>query len=295
MLKDSPRNLPKGIRPKMRTKDGKAVPVVTKDGMPVYRVRVWDPVLKRQVERTAEGLEAAKLLLEEFNDAKRRPGRLQAERVRFVDVAARYLVAYKVKRDGTPRPKSSLAKERTFLNVYLIPSLGNAWMGDLDLPELNDAIRAMTLKDGTPASGSTKSTAASVLRRLFAWAREERIIPSNPALELRTGWGGSVRRRVLIPSIPQVLRLAEALDRVKPGLGDGAMGLALTGLRWGEAVAVPAEEQDPHGQGPDDRRQARGAGSRGARRRSFFASQVDQAAGISRRHCRRGLARRGVA
>jgi integrase len=244
MLKDSPRNPPKGIRPKTRTKDGKTVPVVNKDGAPVYRVRVWDSVLKRQVERTAEGLDAAKALLDGFNEAKRRPGRLQAERVRFVDVAARYLVAYKVKRDGTARPKSSLAKERTFLNVYLIPSLGNAWIGDLDLPELNDAIRVMALKDGTPASGSTKSTAASVLRRLFAWAREERIIPNNPALELRTGWGGSVRRRVLIPSIPQVLRLAEALDRFKPGLGDVAMVLAFTGLRWEEAVAVPAESVD---------------------------------------------------
>ena len=53
MSKGSPRNLPKGITPKTRTKDGKAVPVVTKDGTPVYRVRVWDAVLKRQVERTA--------------------------------------------------------------------------------------------------------------------------------------------------------------------------------------------------------------------------------------------------
>ena len=156
MSMDSPRNLPKGIRPKTRTKGGKAVPVLTEDRTPVYRVRVWDPVLKRQVERTAEGLEAAKALLKQFTEAKRRPGRLTAERVRFVDVAAHYLVAYKVKRDGTPRPKSSLSKERTFLNVYLIPVLGNAWIGDLDLPELNDAIRGMTLKDGTPASGSTK-------------------------------------------------------------------------------------------------------------------------------------------
>ena len=248
MSMDSPRNLPKGIRPKTRTKGGKAVPVLTEDGTPVYRVRVWDPVLKRQVERTAEGLEAAKALLKQFAEAKRRPGRLTAERMRFVDVAAHYLVAYKVKRDGTPRPKSSLSKERTFLNVYLIPVLGNAWIGDLDLPELNDAIRDMTLKDGTPASGSTKSTAASVLRRLFAWAREERIIPANPALELRTGWGGSVRRRVVIPSIPQVIRLAEALDRFKLGLGDVAMVLAFTGLRWEEAVAVPAENVDLEGQ-----------------------------------------------
>lgn len=216
--------------------------------MPVYRVRVWDSVLKRQIERTAGGLEAAKALLESLNDMQRRPARLLAKRVRFVDVAARYLVAYRAKRDGTSRPKSSLAKERTFLNVYLIPSLGNAWIGDLDLPELNDTIRGMTLKDGIPASGSTKSTAASVLRRLFAWAREERIIPANPVLELRTGWGGSVRRRVLIPSIPQVVRLAEALDHFKHGLGEVAMVLAFTGLRWEEAVAVPAENVDLDGQ-----------------------------------------------
>src|SRR5579875_1594575 len=86
MSKGSPRDLPKGITPKTRAKDGKVVPVVTEDGTPVYRVRVWDAVLKKQIERTAEGLDAARQLLEEFNEAKRRPGRLQAERVRFVDV-----------------------------------------------------------------------------------------------------------------------------------------------------------------------------------------------------------------
>jgi integrase len=79
-----------------------------------------------------------------------------------------------------------------------------------------------------------------VLRRLFAWAREARIIPFNPALGLRTGWGGSIRRRVIIPSIPQVLRLAQALDQFQPGLGDMATVLAFTGLRWEEAVAVPS-------------------------------------------------------
>jgi integrase len=153
-----------------------------------------------------------------------------------------------VKRDGTPRPKSSLAKERTCLNVYILPALGNAWIGDLDLPELNATIRHLALQDGTPASGSTKSTVASVVRRLFAWAREERIIPVNPALELRTGWGASVRRRVIIPSIPQVLRLAAALDQFKPGLGDVAVVLAFTGLRWEEAVAVPIGNVNLDGQ-----------------------------------------------
>ena len=102
MSKDGRKDLPTGITRKMRKKGTRTVPVFTKDGTPVYRVRVWDPVTKRQIERTAEGLEAAKALLGEFNEAKRRPGRLKAERVRFIDVAARYIVAYKIKRDSTP-------------------------------------------------------------------------------------------------------------------------------------------------------------------------------------------------
>ncbi len=67
------------------------------------------------------------------------------------------------------------------------------------------------------------------------------VIPANPAQELRIGWGGSVRRRVVIPSIPQVLRLAAAVDHFKPGLGDVAIVPAFTGLPWEQAVAVPVE------------------------------------------------------
>jgi integrase len=52
----------------------------------------------------------------------------------------------------------------------------------------------------------------------------------------------------LIPSIPQVILLAEALDHFKPGLGDVAMVLAFTGLRWEEAAAVPAANVDLDGQ-----------------------------------------------
>src|SRR5215472_11663084 len=109
MARDDRRDSPAGITPKYRTAKGKRVPVTTPGGAQIYRVRLWDPVLKRQIEKNAVGLEAAKKLLEDFNEAKRRPGRLTAEHVRFVDMAARYLVAYRTKRDGTPRPKSSLA------------------------------------------------------------------------------------------------------------------------------------------------------------------------------------------
>jgi hypothetical protein len=93
MPRDGRRDLPAGITPKLRKQGTKSVPVTTADGMPVYRVRLWDPVLKRQIERTAVGLEAAEKLLAEFNDAKRRPGRARAEHVRFADVAVSYLMA----------------------------------------------------------------------------------------------------------------------------------------------------------------------------------------------------------
>jgi hypothetical protein len=102
MTRGDRRDLPAGITLKYRTVNGKRVPVTAARGVPVYRVRLWDPVLRRQIERTAAGEEAARKLLEEFNEAKRRPGRLTAEHVRFVDVAARYLRAYRTKRDGTP-------------------------------------------------------------------------------------------------------------------------------------------------------------------------------------------------
>jgi len=249
MPRHNDQGLPSGISAKVRTVDGLRQPCTGPGGDQLYRVRVWDSVLKKQVERVVEGLEAAKELLAEYTETKQtRPGRLHAQRVRVAEVAARYLVAYRTKRDGTPRPKSSLAKERNVLNAYLLPSLGNAWIGDIDLPDLNAVIRDLKKRDGKPASASTKGTAAAVLRRMFIWAREERIIVTNPALELRTGWGASLRRRVVIPSIPQVLRLAAALDHFKPGLGDVAVVLAFTGLRWEEIVAVPAENVDVEAQ-----------------------------------------------
>jgi integrase len=262
MSKGSPRDLPKGVTPRTRRINGKIVHMTSDDGELLYRVRVWDPVIKKQAERVVEGLDAAKELIAEYAKAKRRPTRLMAERVRFTEAAARYLVAYKIKRDGTDRPKSSLAKERSCLNAYILPVLGNAWIGDLDLPDLNEMVRDLVLQDGSPASGGTKSTVAAVLRRLFAWAREERIVPVNAALELRTGWGSSVRRRVIIPSIPQVFRLAAALDHFKPGLGDVAVVLAFTGMRWEEAVAVLADSVDTESQSIRVERTASESGGR---------------------------------
>jgi hypothetical protein len=55
---------------------------------------------------------------------------------------------------------------------------------------------------------------------------------------------------VLLPRIPQVLRLAEALDHFKPGLGDVTMVPAFTGLHWerGRGRRRPLENVDLDGQ-----------------------------------------------
>ena len=56
MSKGNPRDLPRGITPKTRTKNGKAVPVVTEDGTPVYRVH-WRSVEGR-VDSVISGADA---------------------------------------------------------------------------------------------------------------------------------------------------------------------------------------------------------------------------------------------
>jgi len=48
------------------------------------------------------------------------------------------------------------------------------------------------LQDDTRASGGAKNTLASAIRRMFARAHEERIIRTNPALELSLQAAGSV-------------------------------------------------------------------------------------------------------
>src|SRR5260221_11173187 len=91
MTRSGQRDRPTGIPAKTRRKDGAPVPATAGDGTVLYRVRMWDPVLKKQIERVTAGVDAAEELLAEFNVAKRRPGRTQAGHSRFADAPARSL------------------------------------------------------------------------------------------------------------------------------------------------------------------------------------------------------------
>jgi hypothetical protein len=100
-----------------------------------------------------------------------------------------------------------------------------------------------------------------VLRRLFAWAREERIIPANPALELRTGWGGSVRRRVIIPAWVNPDQLGDPTpcpDHDVATLIDHLIGASWLGVALSRGES-PARMEFPHielADAPDQLRRA---------------------------------------
>jgi hypothetical protein len=79
MPRSSQPELPAGITVKTRRHGGATVPAMAADGTVLYRVRMWDPVLKKQIERVTAGRDAAEQILADFNAAKRQPGRTQAE------------------------------------------------------------------------------------------------------------------------------------------------------------------------------------------------------------------------
>jgi hypothetical protein len=93
-------------------------------------------------------------------------------------------------------------------------------------------------------SGSGAHLASQIVRLLSTTSNH----PHQPSAGTAHRLGRFYPASVLIPSIPQVMRLDAALDHFKPGLGDVAMVLAFTGLRWEEAAAVPIKNVDLDGQ-----------------------------------------------
>lgn len=229
--------------PKPKVRDGKQV---VRDGKPVFRVRVWDPTLRKQIEECIAGEDEAWTRLHELEAAKRRkPGSVRPrQKITFNEVCDEFLLEFATRLDGSPRPLATWRGAQSYIDCYLRPTLGQAYIDDLDVAELKSCLVDLKRRDGKPAAGATKSCGATNLRRVFAYAREKRYVATNPALELPNGWGGVSRRRTLIPSLPQVDRLADALDQVHAGYGDIARVLALVGLRIEELAYVPLDLVD---------------------------------------------------
>src|SRR5664279_5342256 len=108
-----------------RDRDGQTV---RRNGKVVFRVRVWDPQLNRQGERTVVGDRAAKAVHETLTAEKRRLGEqnrpLATKKITFGEIIPAYLRAYATRTDGTPRPTASWRSERSMIQAYVVPKLG---------------------------------------------------------------------------------------------------------------------------------------------------------------------------
>lgn len=234
-----------GPKPLMRRNPdtNKMEQATNEDGVPIYRVRIWDSVVKAQHEEKVAGRVAALTRWQELLGAKvARPNqRLSQEQVSVLEAAKRFIEEYKTKLNGEPRPRATVKKVSTMIFGYVTPKLGHVMMDYVDLPDLSDIVENMELLDGSPASPGSKSTLAGAIRSMWKWARKRRLVKTNVALELETGFGAPARRRIVIPSLPMVERQAETMESYQAGLGDIVRTLAYTGMRWEEAVAVPLD------------------------------------------------------
>lgn len=109
------------------------------------------------------------------------------------------------------------------------------------------------------------------MKSFYKWAVLHNYVADNPTVGLPSRWAATTKRRVLIPSVRDVLRLATALDEVSRNRsGDLAIVMGLVGLRWEELVGLPRD--DDHVDMNRcmlriDRSRHRGSAQRGGRRR----------------------------
>lgn len=236
------------------------------NGEPKYFVKVWDPHLKKQIGRRIVGLPLAKQVEADLKaevavplelrtpTEEIRAALVRGSRVDKVDSdglmtftmwSEIYLERFASKPDGSPRPRSSVAKDRAILNAYLLPTLGPRSLLSIRLPELEDLVSGLTRQDGTPLAGSSKQTVVGVLKRVFKMAVRRGALTSDPTYAMTTAWGGvSQPRRGLKPLLHEVERLAKACEALLKGMGDLIRILAFTGMRFEELAGLQAEDID---------------------------------------------------
>lgn len=164
---------------------------------------------------------------------------------------------------GELRPHSTFAKERNIIEAYLLPGLGpQTKLRSVTLQQLRAWIGGLTLLDedgergSNPMMPSSKSTVSNVARLFFRDAQRELGLPANPAVGLPSTWGTDTSaRRIIVPNLAEVEKLARALDESWPlpawandlygpegqGRGDIVRLLAFSGMRWEELAAMPAD------------------------------------------------------
>lgn len=245
----------------MSTKQpGKPVPYkrnneqVTRDGKPGWRLRAFDRRTGRQPEKNFYGTyEQATVELARWRDElaqAAQPVLVDARNIRVSAYAVQWLAdyAWKVKpvgqNPGVLRAETTWKNAKANLSAYILPTLAARRLADLTYKDCYELVAGLRVEGGTQeAAPTTKSTVASFLRVMLADANKAGLLRSNPAAALPTSWGKR-SKKLVIPSITQVEKLATAMERIWPGRGDIVRVFAYSGLRWEELAALRWEDVD---------------------------------------------------
>lgn len=206
-----------------------------------YVVRVRD-ARGKQVQRSARTLAEARRLKAEMTTDATRGGVAADGRLLFRDYMPRWCDTYRGRTGRGIRPET-LAEYRRDLERYAVPFFGRTRLGQIrpsDVREFANELEAKGLSDG-----SVRRVMAP-LRALLATAREEGLIVTNPASD--------VRIRARSSEVPEGEDKARALSpeevgRLIAATPDGwprvmVRLVATTGIRSGELTALRWSDLD---------------------------------------------------
>lgn len=223
-------------------------------GLPGWRLRAYDPRTDRQPEKNFYGTyEQAAIELERWRQelaATAQPLRTGAHNMRVATWAVQWLKDYawlvrpEGANPGVRRRETTWRNAKSATMSYILPALADRTLASLTYQDCYGYIAGLRVEGGTrEAAPATKASVASFLRIMLGDAQRAGVLRGNPAAGLPTRWGTG-RRRLVIPSIAQVERLAEAMDAVWPGRGDIVRLFAYLGLRWEELTALTWDNVD---------------------------------------------------
>lgn len=217
---------------------GQRVPVY-RGGLPIYRARA------NGMEEEVAGYEAAILRQVELRAMARPPRAAPGRRLTFEDALVPYLTWYKVRDNGTMRPRSSVAGRAQALATYCKPHFGKWYLDEIDTPDLYAFLRNFKLVNKNIPAAGTKTTVQAALRGFFYWARVNSHVLKNPMKEVQLELGGHTQSKTLSISLWRAEEQARLMHELHPGYGFGDIVrvFAYTGLRWEELVAVPLDDE----------------------------------------------------
>lgn len=189
------------------------------------RVVVADQTFARKADATLwEAKQRRALTLGEFVDPRAGKESLRSAIARWMESRADSVAS------------KTLQTERYALQAHLPAKLANRPIASIQPADL-DALYASLLRK---LARSTVMRFRNTLSSFFGWAERNRLIDRNVALDSRVPRGrGQEKRLEVFPFTLSGLRALHAATKdASPDQGDLALVLGLTGLRWGELVAL---------------------------------------------------------